>query len=264
VVQHAAVVDTAPNLARGSGRSRHAAGIAGLAALVALAIFVDLGRPYLWDPGEGRYAETVREMLVTGNWLVPTLNFVHYYDKPPGFFWLVAASFRWFGVSEWAARLPAALCAVLTIAATVAFAWRRLGPSTALGAGAILATAIQFVILARSVRMDMALTLGVSATLFYAYTLWEHSATDGPGGKAPRATWPIYVLPTLGMLVKGPVAILLPTLVLGVFAVVTGTTRRLTRLRPGLGAVVGLLLASSWYVAAAIRAPDYLWVFLWQ
>src|SRR4051812_14877439 len=65
-------------------------GIAVIAGVTAIAFFVDLGRPALWDPGEGRYAETVREMLLTRNWIVPTLNFEPYYDKPPGFYWLVA------------------------------------------------------------------------------------------------------------------------------------------------------------------------------
>ncbi len=163
-----------------------AAGVAGLAVLATLAIFVDLGRPYLWDPGEGRYAETVREMLLTGDWLVPTLNFVEYYDKPPAFFWLVAVAFASLGVSEWAARLPAAIAAVLTIGATVVFAWRRVGAAAALGAGAILATAILFVVLGRTVRMDMVLTLGVSATLFYAYTLWEADLEEPAPGAGSR------------------------------------------------------------------------------
>ncbi len=247
-----------------SGRLRHLAGIIALAAVVALAFGLDLGRANFWDPGEGRYAETVREMLLTGNWIVPTLNFAHYYDKPPGFFWIVAACFRAFGPTEWAARLPAALSAVLTIAATVAFAWRRVGPGAALGAGAILATAGEFVVLGRSVRMDMLLALTVSGTLFHAYSVWsddgEHAGDRG--GEAP--TWPLYVLPALGLLVKGPIAIILPVLVFGAFTALTGEYGRLRRLRPGAGLFVALLLAGSWYAIAAVRAPDYLWSFLWR
>src|SRR5437762_14029369 len=72
---------SAPSLA--TARLRQAAGLAALAAVVGLAFGLDLGRAYLWDPGEGRYAETVREMLLTHNWIVPTLDFAHYYDKPP-------------------------------------------------------------------------------------------------------------------------------------------------------------------------------------
>jgi 4-amino-4-deoxy-L-arabinose transferase-like glycosyltransferase len=226
--------------------------------MVGLAFFLDLGRPDFWDPGESRYVETVREMLLTGNWLDPTLGFNRYYDKPPGYFWLIAAAFGAFGRTEWAARLPSALAAVMTIALVIAFAWRRLGPRTTIGAAAILATAVQFVALGRSVRMDMLLTLLLTATLFQAYVLWEHA--DGPR----RRTWPLYALPALGVLIKGPIALLLPVLIVATFVVVRRTLAPLGRLRPGIGAVVALLLVVSWYAVEAIRAPDYLWTFLWQ
>ncbi len=243
-------------------RLRNAAGVMAVAAIVAVAFLLDLGRPNLWDPGEGRYAETVREMLLTGNWLVPTLNFAHYYDKPPGFFWMVAACFRAFGATEWAARLPAAAAAALTIAATVAFAWRRTDAATALCAAAVLATAGQFVVLGRSVRMDMLLALTVAGTLFYAYRLWTDDTATHPRRASP--TWPIYVLSAIGLLVKGPIAIILPVLVIGTFTAVTGEWKRLRNLRPGWGLAVALAFASSWYVIAAVRAPDYLWSFLWR
>jgi 4-amino-4-deoxy-L-arabinose transferase-like glycosyltransferase len=242
---------------------RYAAGAAGLVALVAAAFLLDLGRPHLWDPGESRYAEAAREMLLTGNWIVPTLNLAHYYDKPPGFYWLVAGAFELLGTTEWAARMPAAIAAVLTIAATVTFAWRRLGPAAALGAGAVLATTIQFVILGRSVRMDMPLTLVVSATLFYCYALWE-APPGREAGSRESATWPLYLFPALGLLLKGPIAVLLPVLVLATLTLVSGEYRRLRRLRPGPGAVVALALGIGWYVVAAAYAPEYLWSFLWH
>jgi 4-amino-4-deoxy-L-arabinose transferase-like glycosyltransferase len=249
---------------RPSDTFRYAVAIAGLAAIVVVAFFLDLGRPYFWEPDEGRYAEIVREMLLTGNWITPTLNFAPYYDKPPGFFWLVAAVFQMLGTSEWAARLPAALAAVLTIAATAVFGWRRIGPMAALGAGAVLATAIGFVALGRSVRMDTVLTLTVSGTLFYAYALWDAPGTAYEAGAKRPATWPLYVLSALGLLLKGPVAIALPVLVLAVLTLATGEYRRLLRFQPGLGALLAAAIASSWYVSAAVSAPDYLWVFLWR
>jgi 4-amino-4-deoxy-L-arabinose transferase-like glycosyltransferase len=242
----------------GRRAARTAAGILALAAVATAALFLDLGRPALWDPGEGRYAQTVREMLLTRDWIVPTLNHERYFDKPPGYYWLVAVSFELFGMTEWAARLPSAVAGALTIAATVVFAWPRLGAWPALCAGAILATAIQFVILGRSVRMDMPLTLLLTVTLFYGFSLWQG------GGPRRRPTWPLYVLPALGLLLKGPVALLLPALVLGSLALVTGERERLRRLRPGVGALVALAILAAWHVATVIRAPDYVVDFLWH
>lgn len=238
-------------------RARLAAGVLGLVAVAALAFFLDLGRPDFWDPGESRYAETVREMMLTGNWLEPTLAFVPYYDKPPGFFWLVAAAFGAFGASEWAARLPSALAAVVTIAMVVAFAWPRVGARAALAAGVILATAIQFVALGRSVRMDTLLTLLTTAPLLCFYLLVE------PGGRW-RATWPLWTLPAAGLLVKGPVAAVLPVLVAATYAGVTRTRCRLRQLAPGGATLAALAVLGGWYVVEALRAPDYLWTFLWQ
>ncbi len=71
------------------------------------------------------------------------------------------------------------------------------------------------------------------------------------------------MLPALAVMIKGPVAAVLPVLVLAVLTVVTGQYARVQRFRPGLGAIVAVTLAGSWYVIAALRAPEYLWVFLW-
>ncbi len=236
-----------------------AAAVLTLVTAVALALGLDLGRPDFWDPGESRYAETVREMLASGDWLRPTLGFERYYDKPPAYFWIVAGAFRAFGRHEWAARLPSALAAAFTIAWVVGFAWRRVGVRAAILAGFVLATAVQFVALGRSVRMDMLLTALMTATLLHAYRLWE---TDEPS-RAP-ASWPLYALPALGLLVKGPIAVLLPALIVAAFLAATRTPLTLRRLRPTAGAIAVLALLTAWYLVVAVRAPDYLWTFVFQ
>lgn len=239
------------------------AGVGVLAFVVALALFVDLGRPAFWDPGESRYAETVREMLLTRDWLAPTLATARYYDKPAPYFWLIAASFGAFGRSEWAARLPSALAATATIALVVAFAWRRLGRRAALAAGVVLATAVQFAALGRAVRMDMLLTLLTTATVLQAFAVLE-PAGDPTGGDQARATWPIWVATAIGVLVKGPVAFLLPVMIVGSYALATRTPVRPSRLRPGIVSLAALAALAAWYVVQAIYTPDYLWTFLVQ
>ena len=68
----------------------------------------NLGAPSLWDIDEGHNAEAAREMLDSGNWLVPTFNFQLRDHKPPLLYWLQIAGYEWFGVNEFAARLPSA------------------------------------------------------------------------------------------------------------------------------------------------------------
>jgi len=81
-----------------------------LVRLVCLVIvFSNLGSSALFDPDEGRNAEKAREILLLGDWVTPYENFLPTLDKPVFFYWLVAISFKLFGLSEWSARLPSAL-----------------------------------------------------------------------------------------------------------------------------------------------------------
>src|SRR4030042_4689128 len=81
-----------------------------LLGLAGLGIFLfRLGTPGLMDPDEGRYAEIAREIWVLQDWLIPHLNFLPYLEKPPLVYWLTAFSFRVWGYTEWASRLPVAL-----------------------------------------------------------------------------------------------------------------------------------------------------------
>ncbi|MST00629.1 MAG: hypothetical protein EXS29_04885, partial [Pedosphaera sp.] len=78
-------------------------------ALAALLFFALLGTRSLNEPDEGRYGEIAREMVESGDWLVPRIWYVPHLDKPPMTYWLVAFSIKAFGVNEWAIRLPLAL-----------------------------------------------------------------------------------------------------------------------------------------------------------
>ncbi|MEO6026527.1 MAG: glycosyltransferase family 39 protein, partial [Candidatus Binatia bacterium] len=180
----------------------------------------------------------------------------------PGFFWMVGSAFALFGRTEWAARLPSAIASALTIALLVGFAWRRVGWRAAVGAGVILATAAQFVALGRSVRMDMVLTLLTTATLLQAFVLCERRTFPLTASRPP--TWPLYALPIAALLIKGPVAVLLPAMVIVPFLLFTRTRPPLARLQPGAGTFFVLGMVVGWYAVAAARAPDYLWTFLWQ
>jgi 4-amino-4-deoxy-L-arabinose transferase-like glycosyltransferase len=82
--------------------------VAAIVALSALVCMSHLGSFGLWEPDEARYAEIAREMLQSGNLLVPHLNYVAYVEKPPLLYWLTTFSFWMFGLSEFAARLPVA------------------------------------------------------------------------------------------------------------------------------------------------------------
>nr|WP_320131184.1 glycosyltransferase family 39 protein [uncultured Holophaga sp.] len=103
--------------------------------------FVPLLMRSLWQPDEARYAEIPREMLASGDWLTPKLNYVLYFEKPPLQYWLSALSMKVFGVNAAAARLPMALATAISMWCAWRLA-RRLGVERPMQAVFMAATAL--------------------------------------------------------------------------------------------------------------------------
>ncbi len=157
---------------------------------------------------EVRWATVAREMRASGDPLHPTINGGAYPDKPVGSYWLiVAASYLTGGVTEAAARLPAALAGVLGVWLLVGLARRLTDDGTALLAGAILATSFGFVVYARRATADIETVVGVLA----AVSLGQRHAPRG--GPWVLALWAVMALTSL---TKGLLGFALPLAVLGV------------------------------------------------
>src|SRR5215470_4486551 len=94
--------------------------LAGIALVGALTLLYGwrLGARSFWEPDEPRYAEIGREMLATGDWVVPRLDALRYYEKPPLVYWSAAAAFALIGTSEGSARLPVVIFSLLFLAGT--------------------------------------------------------------------------------------------------------------------------------------------------
>ncbi len=104
-------------------------------------------------------AETAREMLESGNFIAPTLNYESWNDKPILNHWLVALSYSLFGISEYASRIPLHFCASITCVATFVFSRIFLGRKIAFAAALMLLSSYLFQILSRVSLTDMPLTL---------------------------------------------------------------------------------------------------------
>ena len=140
----------------------------GLLLIASIFVLTNLGYPLI-DRDETRYAEIPREMIATGNWILPQLNFQTYYDKPPLLYWLCAISFKLFGISETSARLVPALAALATLATTMFFGSRIFGRRIGLLAGIVLFLSVGFAFTSRYLLLDGVLTLFVSLSLFTAF-----------------------------------------------------------------------------------------------
>ncbi len=216
----------------------------GYGTALALPLLLGLDAP-LYDVDEGAFSEAAREMLASGDFGHTTLNGAPRFDKPIAVYWLQAASMAIFGLSEWAVRLPSALCAWLAALALAAFVAPRLGRSQAVLAGTIMVTAIGPWALARAATADALLNLWLMLT---ALDLWRHLES---GARAPLRRCALWI--GLGLLTKGPVALLIPAVTLGLWT----ASRRDQR-------ALGQALADpwAWLIVLAVALPWY--AYAWQ
>ena len=216
----------------------------GVLALAVFVVFFQFGTRGLNEPDEGRYAEIGREMAATGDFLTPRFNGVIHLAKPPLTYWLIGLSIRAFGVNEWAARLPSALGALGALLAVYLLARSACGERAGLWAVAVLLSSALFFGAARLITTDMLLTCFVTWSV---WGLWRWAASVDRSWK--KILW-FYVFLGLGMITKGPVAVMLPLFALAGLRW-RNPTLRLRQMGWGKGALVFLAIAAPWFVAVA-------------
>ncbi|MDV6029878.1 MAG: glycosyltransferase [Phycisphaera sp. RhM] len=229
--------------------------------IAALFLFVNLGYPLI-DRDETRYAEIPREMLVSGNWVLPQLNFQPYYDKPPLLYWLCAISYRVFGIGEWSARLVPALAAFGSLLATMWFGNRNLGSRIGLFATGVLMLSVGFVFTSRYLLIDGVLTLLTTLSLFSVYEAIKPAA----GKRTLHLGWWLAAGTFCGLafLTKGPLALVLLIPPLIAFSWLTEsyfapTIRHYLML---LAVVAGI--SAPWLVAVTMQDPSFLVEFFYR
>jgi 4-amino-4-deoxy-L-arabinose transferase-like glycosyltransferase len=229
--------------------------LAVILTIVGASVAVSLGARDVWAPDEPRYALVAREMIETGEFLIPHLNGEVYPDKPPLLFWSIAlASQLTGGVNQPAAVLPPLLAMLLALAGTARLAWLlggRRDPLVPLLAAGLLGISYRFALQGGFGQIDM---------LLCACTTWAFSLLlEGVGwdtGREPRPgrVTAAYALMGLGILAKGPVALILP---LGGFllgSLLAGRRKLLLSALHPLGWVALVLLVGAWLVPAAVHA----------
>jgi 4-amino-4-deoxy-L-arabinose transferase-like glycosyltransferase len=241
-------------------RGDHGIVLGAVLLLCAFALFAHLGAAALFDPDEGRNAEKAREILLLHDWITPRQNFVPVLDKPIAYYWLVASSYRAFGISEWSARLPSALAAAGCALLVFLFARRFFGFWEGLWSSLILVTSLEFFLLARIVIFDMTLTFFTTLALF-AFFCALH---EPPGRRRTALLGAMYIASAAATLVKGPIGVALPGIVALSYLVVTRQLSQVRKLGLGFGIPLFLVVAAPWYFAVEQRNPGYLRYFFWE
>ncbi len=214
--------------------------LAGLLLLVIILFFSNIGSLPLFDPDEPRYAAASKGMVETGDWIVPYFNGMPRLNKPPLFYWSVALSFKFFGVSEFSARLPSLIFGIGGV--VVVFLWARSlwDRWKAFCAGFFLAICPLYVSVARLCITDMALSFFLYLGLYNFYLGYKN------GDYTKVQKYVLYISFAMMFLVKGHVGLLLFLLVVSMFLLIVKDLKFLIKLWDPAGLVIFFFIILPW------------------
>ncbi|HZI58623.1 MAG TPA: glycosyltransferase family 39 protein [Verrucomicrobiae bacterium] len=214
--------------------------------------FFGLGAFGLLGADEPRYAQIAREMLARHDWIVPTLNGSPWLEKPALLFWKMMSSYSIFGVSDWAARVPAAFHATAVVFG-IFFFMRRFRFAAELDAAMIAASSAGMIGFGRGASTDMLVSAPFALAMMCWWT-WRQTS---------RKLWLLlfYGLLGVGALAKGPVAPALAVLIVGAYAVLRRDGKIFLRTISILGFALFFAIVLPWYLAVQHKVPQFFRVF---
>ena len=246
-----------------------------LAAALLLPLISMMIVPF-YDTSEPRYAEIARVMAQSGDWITPWFSpGVPFWGKPPLSFWSQALSMSLFGFTEFAARLPAWICLLMSNAVLIAGLIRLKGPRIAVLAAIVYSTCTLVYISSGAVLTDAFLALGTTLSLV-SFAVMAGSARF-PGKASGRETafprkprigsdlgwrYGFFIGLAIGLLAKGPLAAVLILAPVMVWHVLNRKAGSLSTLPWGKGLVLTAALSLPWYVLAEIKTPGFLDYFI--
>lgn len=224
-----------------------------LPAFVAFILLAFLGTRGLNEPDEGRYGELGREMAAGGDWLVPHLNGIGHFQKPPLIYWLTALALKLCGQNEWGVRLPSALAAAGTIWFTFLIGRTLFSRAVAVTAALVLVSGFEFFALARTLTPDMTMTFWITAAIL-CFVRATQAQGEGQGGRPWK--WLFFVAMGGGFFTKGPMGFVVPlAAALAWQRSARGTPQR-ARLPWLPGLLVALAIGLGWFVVLSLQNPE--------
>ncbi len=204
-----------------------------VAIITILIVFFNLGGVPLLDPDEPVYAETPKEMFSFNEFISPRIYGEYWYDKPPMYYWLVAASYKVFGINEFAARFPSAILAVACTLLVYLSGRRLFNERAAIAGSLVLATSIEFFYLGKAAVTDITLLFFLSASLL---------------SFIEKKYYPAYLFAGLATLTKGPIGLLFPGGIIFFYLFATRNWSQLKSMKIPSGLLVYAAIATPWYI----------------
>ena len=228
-------------------------GLAIISLLAAIIFFSNLGGPSIYILDEAKNAGCAREMLEADQWVVPTFNYKLRAQKPPLHYYFMALGYRIFGVTELGARFFSAIFGILTVLTTFLFARRFLGERVAFLSSIVLLSSLHVAVQFHLAVPDPYLIFFVTLSILSFYATFETTNQ--------KYLWLAYTALGLGVMAKGPVALVIVGMVTLLFLLATKSLRWpvLRGFLPWWGITLFVLIAAPWYVAVTV-ATDGEWL----
>ena len=233
-------------------------------ATLYLSYFHNLGAIGFVGPDEPRYAWIARDMAESGDWVTPRLYGKPWFEKPVLYYWGAAASFKLFGVSETAARLPSAICALLATLSMAWLAWKLYGAETARWLLVLLPTTVAMIGFSHAAATDMPFAGMLTVAMVFAAVIVGLTRDDDTP-ILPQTPWFALLFGCflgLAVLAKGPAAMILSGSAVLLWAAFTHRWRDAFRCMHPTAIVAFCVTALPWYFLCARRNPEFFRVFI--
>ena len=183
--------------------------------------FFRLGAPSFFETDEVIYSQIAREIKITGDWLTLHFRSQKWFIHPPMYMWLVTLSSFIFGENEFNSRLWCALFGIASVYLTFLLGKKMFNSKVGILAGFILATSFQFIIQSRLAIFDVPLVFFIILSIYFFF-LWQSE-------KDEKYYYLFFGSMGLATLMKGPVGIALPILVLVWIRILTNLEHSLSQ-----------------------------------
>ncbi|HEU0174115.1 MAG TPA: glycosyltransferase family 39 protein [Blastocatellia bacterium] len=225
-----------------------------LLLLTALIYVGSAWSPALQDDADSAHAEAAREIVQRGDWVTLHINGVRYLEKAPLIYWAVALSYKIFGFTEFATRLPLAIGAILLVAAVYYFGRWMGGGRAGFYSGLAMCTGLGVYLFTRVMIPEVIITLFLTVAFYFFLKVYL-------GELDARWSYVFYACMAAAVLTKGLIGVVFPCGALFVFVLMTKGWRQLLKMRPIRGSLLFLVIAVPWHALAIWRNEKFFWFY---
>jgi len=228
-------------------------------ALITGTLFgIFLGAYPFINPDEGRYSNVTQHMILTGNYLVPMVNGIPFFDKPILFYWCQSIiPFLTGVINEWTLRAWPAIISVIGCLGTYFTASKLVNRRTGWLASLILASSGFYFAMAHFTNLDLTVAIFITLSLYCFLLAMQNRDTPRPGYLIPA-----YLFCGLAILTKGFIGLVFPIMVIALWAFWLKKWKLILNMKIIIGLIIIAVMVLPWFIAIQHKYPDFLHYFI--